>query len=76
MILDACNIPVSEDGVYDWDIIDIIDQEVLGLVKHEQEEWINRDGKTVTNTKGKIIEVNRTPPAQSSPEEYSAQEPF
>ena len=57
MILAACNIPASEDGVYDWDIIDILDQEVLGLVKHEQEEWINRDGKTVTSTKGKIIEV-------------------
>jgi hypothetical protein len=60
-ILSACGIEAAKDGVYDWDIIDILDQYVLGRVEHVQEDpWIDREGKTRPGaTKGKIVEIKQ-----------------
>lgn len=56
-ILKACSVPASADGVYDWDIADIIDKTILGKVEHIDESWINREGDTVTSKKAKITTV-------------------
>ncbi len=57
-ILVACGIPETQEGVFDWDIDNLLDKDVVGLVSHSQEEWINREGNTVKTTKHKITEVS------------------
>ena len=56
-ILAACGCAASEDGVYDWELSDILNKSISGLVEHEDNEWINRDGETVTNKQHKVVEV-------------------
>jgi hypothetical protein len=56
-ILSACGIEAAQDGIYEWDIPDILDQYVQGRVEHFEEEWIDRSGKSRTTKKGKIVEV-------------------
>lgn len=56
-ILAACNIPASENGVYDWEIKDILEKHIIGVVEHEDNEWINRQGETVITKQHKIVEV-------------------
>ena len=58
-ILIACNIEAGQDGVYDWDIKDIINVEIAGLVEHEPNEYINRQGDTVKTTQHRIAEVKK-----------------
>lgn len=57
-ILKACNILASEDGVYEWDIDDVLDMSVKGNVVHEEEEWIDRQGKTRQTKKHRIVEID------------------
>lgn len=57
-ILTACDVEAGEDGVYEWDIPDVLGRFVKGNVVHEQEEWINRGGETVKTTKSKIREID------------------
>lgn len=61
-ILAACGVPASEDGVYDWDIKDVIGKEVQGLVMHQKEKWVNREGEEVESVKSKIVEVQAVEP--------------
>ena len=61
-ILTACGIEAGKDGVYEWDISDILDKKVEGLVEHIEESWINREGATIKTTKGKITQVRETTP--------------
>ncbi len=56
-ILAACNCPAAADGVYDWSDEDVLNKRVLGLVEHEPNDWINRQGETVHDTQHKITEV-------------------
>ena len=58
MLLAACCIPASEDGVYEWDTSDIIGLIVKGRVEHQQDEpWIDRQGNTRQGAmKGNIVE--------------------
>ena len=56
-ILSACGVEAAEDGVYNWEIQDVLDQYVMGRVEHSQEDWIDRDNKPRTTTKGRIVEV-------------------
>ena len=58
-LLAACDVPASQDGVYDWDIEDVLNEDIMGKVEHIEEDWINREGKTVTSTKGKITEIGK-----------------
>lgn len=55
-LLDAAGIKKDEKGVYEWEVSDLIETEVLGKVKNEDEPWVNREGETVTTTKSKIVE--------------------
>jgi len=55
-LLAACGVAAAADGVYKWDIADIINKEVSGLIGHEPNEYINRSGDTVKTTQHRIIE--------------------
>jgi len=56
-ILAACGCSAAEDGVYDWDLPDILGKNILGLSVHEDNKWINRDGEEVVNKQHKIVEI-------------------
>ena len=56
-ILAACGVPAAADGVYDWEIKDVIGKKIQGLVEHEDNEWINRQGDTVTTKQHRIVEI-------------------
>lgn len=58
-ILDACGIEAAKDGVYEWDIQDILNQYIGGRIEHSVEDWIDREGKGRNTTKSKIVEVKR-----------------
>ncbi len=55
-LLAACGVAAAKDGVYKWEITDILNKEVEGLVGHEPNEYINRAGDKVNTTQHKIIE--------------------
>ena len=61
-LLTACGVEAGKDGIYEWDIADILDKKVEGLVEHIEEEWINRDGNKIKTPKGKITQVRETTP--------------
>ena len=55
-LLGACQVEAAKDGIYKWDISDILEKEVMGKVENSDEEWINREGDTVTTKKSRITE--------------------
>lgn len=59
-ILAACNCKASQDGVYDWDIPDVLNKDVECLVVHEDNEWINREGETIKTKQHKVSDVRGT----------------
>lgn len=61
-ILSACGIERSASGTYDWDIPDILNKDILGLVEHEPNEYINRDGETIKTTQHKIVDFKKYEP--------------
>ena len=56
-ILNACDVEAGQDGIYEWDISDVLNKTVLGLVKHIEEDWVNREGVTVKSRKVKIAQI-------------------
>ena len=56
-ILAACGVAAAEDGVYEWDIPDVLEKVMSGRVEHFDDEWINREGKTILTKKDKIAEI-------------------
>lgn len=56
-ILTACGVEAGQDGVYEWDIPDVLTKTIMGKVEHQQETWIDREGKSRTTPKHKIVEV-------------------
>ena len=59
-ILSACGIKAGEDGVYDWEIKDVLNKNIEGLVIHEENEYINRNGETIKGKQHKISDVKAT----------------
>ena len=57
-ILAACGLDAAKDGVYDWSPTDIIGKKVKGIVEHEDNEWINRQGETVKMKQHRIVAIN------------------
>ena len=53
-LLDACDLEAAKDGVYKWDIKDVLDKKVLAKVKIEEETWIDREGNNRTTSKSKV----------------------
>lgn len=58
-VLMACGLPAGQDGVYEWNLHDIYDKEVAGLVVHEPNEYINREGETIKTTQHRVQEVKK-----------------
>lgn len=58
-ILSACGVEAGQDGIYEWDIPEVLNKTIQGLVKHIEEEWINREGESIVTKKGKIVEVKK-----------------
>jgi hypothetical protein len=58
-LLDACGIECV-DGVYSFEpslAKHIVGKEIAGLVEHEDNTWVNRDGVDVTTKQHRIVEV-------------------
>ncbi len=55
-LLEAINLPASQDGVYDWSTTDVIGKVVVAHVKHYKEPWVNREGNEVLLDKCKVSE--------------------
>ena len=74
-IMDACGIK-HENGVYVFEPPlekSLVGKNVLGLVVHEENEWINREGETVKQTQHKVLDIMETtqdePKKKMTPEE-------
>ena len=55
-LLTSCGIEAGKDGIYNFDIPDLLEREVMGKVENSDEEWINREGETVVTKKSRITE--------------------
>lgn len=53
-LLSACGITKDEQGIYNWKESDLIGKEIFGLVEHEPQEYINRNGETVKTIQHRI----------------------
>ena len=56
-ILSAIGLDAGQDGNYEWEISDVLEQDVMGLVVHEDNNWINREGESVTTKQHKVTDV-------------------
>jgi len=56
-ILKACGVKASADGVYDWNIEEVLEKEVMGKVVNSEDTFINREGDKVTKMKSKVTEI-------------------
>lgn len=61
-VLDAFGIKRKSDGTYDYDIPDLLNKDICGLVEHEPNEFINRQGETVKTTQHKIVDFKKFEP--------------
>jgi len=58
-ILAAVGCEASQDGVYDWEFAQVINKEFEGLVEHEPNDFINREGETIKTTQHRIVDVGQ-----------------
>lgn len=56
-ILTACGVEAGKDGVYEWEIKDVLTETIYGRVVHYDEEWINRENRTIKTKRYRIAEV-------------------
>lgn len=56
-VLDAVGCEGGQDGNYNWDIPDVLNRDFYGLVEHEPNEYINREGETVKAVQHRIVDV-------------------
>jgi len=64
MLLSAVGCKAAEDGIYSFDIDDIIGKDVMGLVVHEDNEWINREGVTIYGKQHKVTDIKEADPEE------------
>lgn len=58
-ILDACGIEHKE-GIYKFQpplSRNLVSKEIMGLVEHEDNKWVNRDGENVITKQHRIVEI-------------------
>jgi len=55
-LLSCVNVSAAKDGVYKFDIKDVVGQRVRAIIEHVEEEWINREGQTIKSPKAKLLE--------------------
>jgi hypothetical protein len=56
--LSACDVPAGADGIYEWEISDVVGKSIQARVEIEQEKWTNREGVEVVTPKAKIVEFS------------------
>lgn len=66
-ILESVGIVKDQSGNYTWGIQSLIGKQLLGVVVHEDNEFINRDGVTVKGTRHKIVEFKKFVSNQGGP---------
>lgn len=74
LIMDACGVP-CEDGVYTFEpplSNSLIGKSVEGLVVHEDNEYINREGETVNTKQHKVVDIRPSTNEQSKQDEEVA----
>lgn len=57
-LLNGLGIKKDESGAYNFELSDLVGKNVQGLVKNQNEEWINREGNTVNTLKSKVTEFS------------------
>lgn len=67
-LLGACGVAAAKDGIYEWDIPDILEKEVMGKVQNSDETWVNREGDEVVTPKSRITEFKIVQPSSSKKE--------
>lgn len=55
-LLSATDMKKDENGAYEWEASDLIGKIVLGKIKNEDEEWIDREGEKRITKKSSIME--------------------
>ena len=55
-ILTACDVAAGQDGIYEWDIPDVLGKTIAGNIYHDDEEYINRDNKLIKFNGGRFNE--------------------
>ena len=55
-LLDACEIVADPEGNYNWDIPDVQDKSVYARIEHETNDWIDREGKSQSTLRSKVME--------------------
>lgn len=73
-ILAACLVPAAEDGVYEWDLHDVMEKIVAAEVTHYDDTWEKRNGEKVVTKKDKIAEVSEA--SLEDIKKYSDEIPF
>jgi len=61
-VLAACGVAAAQDGVYEWDMQDVMNKVISGYVEHEEEEWINRKGESIVSKKSKVTDITEAGP--------------
>lgn len=56
-LLSGAGCVAAADGVYEWDLDDVIGHNFMGLVEHEPNSYINRDGEKVETTQHRISDI-------------------
>ncbi len=56
-ILTAVECPAGKDGMYEWDIPMVLNKDIMGLVEHEENTYINREGNEVSGIQHRITDV-------------------
>jgi len=59
-ILTACGISAGQDGIYSWDIPDVIKKQIRVLIEHEPNTYINRVGEEIHTVQHKITEIKKS----------------
>ena len=54
-LLASCGIPAGTDGIYEFDIGDLLDKPVMAQGIPQEETWIDREGNNRTSTKTKLV---------------------
>jgi len=73
-ILAVCGVAAHEDGVYDWEISDVMEKIVNAYVEHEPNEWVNNKGIPIKTTRAKISDVEEA--TLEDIKKYSEEIPF
>jgi len=59
LLLEACGITGDENGNYEWDISNVKDSMVQAKIKHEPNEWIDRNGNAQTSMQSRVVEFKK-----------------